>query len=551
MTLSPARQRQLALAGLLLLAAVLRFLALDFALPARIHADEPQVVMVAVNAASGQLSPGFFAYPALFPYLAAVVLRLWVLLGLAGSHDFQVFFDAYCLDPSQAFLLVRACSAALGVALVAATWRLGSRLGGWRTGILAAAILAVNTYAVRDSHFATTDIPASLAATLALLAILAMASDPGLRRAALAGAAVGLATATKYPTAALLLPLAVAALTGSGSPRVGTSRRLGALALALGCALAILLITNPYLLLDADTALSDLQLELQRRTAPSASLSPAAPWSWYLLHTLPASFGWAGLLLIFAGVLHALRSGRREWLLLLLAAAALLAPPLSVVSLGDRYLLPAFPLLAVLAALAAQELVLRAAAQRSWAGRLVFGALACALLLPPLGRSVRLVRLLAQPDSRVLAARWIEQNLPAGASIAMEWAYVPEVSAERFQLIPLDYREGGPGEQGAEYIVLSSYAFNRYFMDPAAFPDEQAFFSEIERGPPPLASFYGLPPERVTRYVERVPPGPLDQSGVVGPQIRIYAAPATTADEPPALPDPPGPAISPRYDYIR
>jgi hypothetical protein len=521
-SLEPRRLRWALLAGVLLLAAALRFVGLGFGFPALTHADEPQVVMVAVNAATGQLSPGFFAYPALFPYLCGLVLRLWVLVQPWAWADFQAFFDRYCTDPQQAFLVVRACGAATGVGLVAATAWLGRRAAGPRVGLLAAAVMAVNVYAVRDAHFAVTDTPVALASALALVAILAVLEGRGLRSALVAGVAVGLAAGTKYPAGALALPLA-AALAWRGWRGQGGWRVAGRdIALAALAAAVAFLVTNPFVLLDFGTFQADLAREAERRLAVSAAQFEGPAWRWYLGRTLPTAFGWAGLILAAAGAVWALVARQGKLALLLLGAAVLMVPPLLVVSVGERYLLPAYPVLAVLAAWASMQLARRCLPRGRWLANTVLAALAFALLLPPLARSVQVTRLLTLPDTRVEAARWIAETLAPGRRIALEWSYVPHVDPEVYEVLPLRYELGGPREQGADYLVVSSYAFNRYFMEPEAHAQELAFFQALEAGGPPIAVFSGLPPERAYGYVERVPPGPLDQVGLVGPEIRIY-----------------------------
>ncbi len=512
--------------GVLLLAAGLRFVGLGFGFPALTHADEPQVVMVAVNAATGQPSPGFFAYPALFPYLSALALRLWVLLHPGSWPNFQAFFDQYCTQPQQAFLVLRACGALAGVGMVAATGWLGHRAAGPRVGLLAAAMIAVNTYAVRDSHFAVTDIPAALASALALVAILAVLEGGGRGAVLLAGIGVGLAAGTKYPAGVLLVPGALAigwrAWRAGDSPQARLRHGGRDLLLAgLACGGAFL-ITNPYVLLDLDTFQADMAREAQRRLGVSPAQFEGPAWRWYLSRTLPTAFGWAGLILAAAGAVWATVARQRRLLLVLLGALVLLAPPFLVVSVGERYLLPAYPAMAVLAAWASLQLVRRSRARGRWLANTVLAALIFALLLPPLARSLRVTSLLTLPDTRVMAAQWIQDTLAPGRSIALEWSYVPAVDPERFEVLPLRYEQGGPHAQAADYLVVSSYAFNRYFMEPEAHSHELAFFEALDAGPPPIATFSGLPPARAYGYVERVPPGPLDQVGMVGPEIRIY-----------------------------
>ncbi len=523
MSLPPRLTRWAVLTAVLTVAAILRFVGLRFGFPALTHADEPQVIMVAVNAAMGDLSPGFFAYPALFPTISGLVLRLWVLLQPGVWADFQAFFDAYCSDPTPAYLLVRGCSAAAGVAAVGATAWLGHRAAGARVGLLAAAMLAVNTYAVRDSHFAVTDTATSLVAALALVAILALLDGRRWRPVLLAGCAVGLAAATKYPAGALGIALLAALAMGS---RGGWSTRLRWLGLAglvaALCALTAFLVTNPYIVLDFDTFQADMAREYARRVTADPEAFGYPAWRWYLQRTLPSSFGWGGLALVTLGAAWGLWVRNHAVVVLALGAGSILAPAFGVVSVGERYLLPAYPALAVLGAWAAVRLTRRVRPRGRWLAHTVFASLVAALVLPPLGRSVRLSQLLTLPDTRVLAARWFEDHAQRGDRVALEWAYVPALDPEHYQLTSLDYPEGGPAEVDADYIVVSSYAFNRYFMAPERHAREVAFLQALEAGAEPAARFSGQPPERAYTYIERVPPGPLDQQGMIGPEIRIY-----------------------------
>ncbi len=523
MSLSRRALRWLLLAAVLAVATALRFWGLRYGFPALTHADEPQVVMVAVNAALGQLSPGFFAYPALFPYLSGLALRLWVLVQPWAWSSFEIFFDHYCSDPTPAYLLVRGCSATAGVGAVAATAWLGHRAAGARVGLLAAAMLAVNTYAVRDSHFAVTDTAASLAAALALVAILGLLEGRSWRAVVLAGIAVGLAAATKYPAGALGIALLVALPMGGRGDLGGRLRWLGLAGLvATLCALAAFLFCNPWILLDLDTFQADMAREYARRMTVSPLAFEGPAWRWYLLQTLPTSFGWIGLALIALGAGWGLWVRNHAVIALTLGAALILTPAFAVVSVGERYLLPAYPALAVLGAWAAVRLTRRLRPRGRWLAHTLFASLVAALVLPPLARSVRVSQLLTLPDTRVLAAAWIEENLAPGRRIALEWAYVPVLDPERYELNSLDYPEGGPEALDADYIVVSSYAFNRYFMAPEQHARELAFLQALEAGPEPAARFSGQPRERAYTYIERVPPGPLDQQGMIGPEIRIY-----------------------------
>jgi hypothetical protein len=357
-----------------------------------------------------------------------------------------------------------------------------------------------------------------LAATLALIAILAALDAPGFTRVVLAGAAVGIAAGTRYHAGALALPLVlVLAWRARLTPRLAAD-----LGVAAVCAVAAFLAVNPFLLLDLGTVRADLAIEWERRLGAEAQGAGVPAWRWYLGEALPFAFGWAGMALVAAGLAFALRERRGRLLAVALVALALVAPACAVRSVGARYLLPSFPMLAVLGAWGAARLadLARPRGARGAAG--VLALLIAAGTLPPLERSVRVARLLALPDTRVLAAAWIREHVPPGARIALEWAYVPEVDPDRYAVQALRYEAGGPDAQGADWIVVSSHAFGRYFLHPERHQAELAFFRALETGPPPAVVLDGLPAGRSRGYIELVPPGPLDQRGMVGPEIRIY-----------------------------
>ena len=106
--------------------------------------------------------------------------------------------------------------------------------------------MAVMPLHVRESHYVLTDVPLTFFVTLTLLLTLRAAERERAVDFAWAGAAAGLAAATKYPGAlSLLLPLIAVWMTLGAKP----SRALASLA-ALGGAAAAFLLAAPYTLLD-------------------------------------------------------------------------------------------------------------------------------------------------------------------------------------------------------------------------------------------------------------------------------------------------------------
>ena len=201
---SDLRTSRLALALVLLAAAVLRFWALGRGIPYALQVDEPEIIERATNMMrSGSLHPHFFDYPGpvhLHParvsiarFIAGAIGGEWTSLAEATTASF--------------YLWGRAVTAAFGVATVLLVYQVGMRWGA-RHALLAAGLMAVLPLHVRYSHYVLTDTPLTFFITLTLLLSLAAHERGTIGAFAWAGAAAGLAAATKYNGGvALLMPL--------------------------------------------------------------------------------------------------------------------------------------------------------------------------------------------------------------------------------------------------------------------------------------------------------------------------------------------------------
>jgi hypothetical protein len=140
-------------------------------------------------------------------------------------------------------------------------------------------------------------------------------------------------------------------------------------------------------------------------------------WFYHPVVTLPFGLGLGAYALALGGVAAALR--RRKPVDLGLAAFVLAYLLLLGASseVFWRYLLPLVPPLAILAGGLLQALPRRLAGPALGIGLL--------LLLPSLWASASGDRLLAATDTRRLAANWLEQNAPAGASIQASFYVSP------------------------------------------------------------------------------------------------------------------------------
>jgi hypothetical protein len=170
-------------------------------------------------------------------------------------------------------------------------------------------------------------------------------------------------------------------------------------------------------------------------------------------------------------------------------ALAAVAPYALVASSGHRamrFVFPALPAAAWLAALAL------AAVPAARARRLVTAAvLARALLV-----SALVVRLFFV-DSRLLAERWMEENVPLGATVDIitnHEGYVPRVPEGRVaRVLRTLSREMAPPErfeeaaraypsQASEWLVLTESFYQRFLDHPDQAPERARFFRDVLEG---------------------------------------------------------------------
>ncbi len=422
-----------ALVGLLGLAAALRLVGIEYGLPfgSLLNPDEQSIVPRAWGMVHGQgLDPHWFDYPTLVMYVLAP-------------------FQAWQGHPS--YLAARLVIAAFGVGAVAAAWWLGRAAYGRTAGLVAAAVVAVETIGVSYSHMAVTDVPMTALITVSLAFAVT-------GRLEWAGVAAGLAASAKYPAVFLAVPLVVAGWW-----------RWRRLAVSLGLAVLAFLATSPFVLVHPHQAWAD-----------ATRVQRLAREGWLgFEHDSFALFSftgklWSGLgpALAVAGLGLVLALRRRSRTDLVLAAFVLvyLADLLTIRAHFDRYVLPLVPALAVLAG-----------RQR------VLAPLVLGLLIVPLvwavGDDVRLTR----TDTRVVAHRWIEANVPAGATIAAE-SSTPPLGGRPVVGLALP----GPGRafdpdrsvarlraEGVAYALVTGAVADRVLAARDRYPREARFYDSL------------------------------------------------------------------------
>jgi len=409
------------LGALLIATLVLRLWGIKQGLPYIYNVDEEShFVPKAITFFSHSLNPHYFLNPPAYSYVLNIVFELWF-----GGRD--AVMRAYTSNPTEVFVVARVVAAVLGTIAVWLTYLTGKRLFGRGVGLMASAIFGLAFLPIFYSHLALNDVPTLAPVALSLYGIAGVLKRGRLSDYLIAGVGVGLAAATKYTGGITMLCLLVAAICNAvGSEHRHVPRRLLA---GLAVALAAFLLANPYALLDFSSFIQGVRQQASETDAAKLGSSPVGGIDYYLW-TFTWGLGWAPAVASVIG--SVLLVARRR---LTLALVLIPAPIVFIIFMGEqeryfgRWLMPVFPIAAILAAYAAVELI--KFISRARAVRPEFAAALVAVLL--LAQSVTAVvhndEVLSRPDTINTTRAWMVNHIPAAAKIVVEpmvpanWVY--------------------------------------------------------------------------------------------------------------------------------
>jgi YYY domain-containing protein len=443
-----------------------------------------------------------FAYGALPLFVTDFVA--WIVSRLTGTN-----WNAM----DHAYLVGRAISALLGALTILPIAALGIAIGGRKVGLLAALFAALAPMSIQLSHFFTTDSWLGFFVALTLVASVWAAESASSRRFALAGAAFGLAMATKGSVFTLAVPVAVAIGIGafgsaSGKPGSLQVRDFARWSVAaMGGAAVAFFAFEPYALMRPDVYLQSL-----RTQAEIVSGSFDVPFTRVyagttpLLYQLDQFVRWgygpvAGLLALFGIGLLALAAKRKASPGAIVLTSWTIAYS-AVLLVSDakflRYLEPLAPVMAVGAALGLVWLV-TAVGTRWAAGHFVT---APAILLLVLAWTGAFLSIYAHENPRVSATKWIYGDVPPGSRVTAEYWDDPLPRALSYALSPVQfgfetiqidlYRDLPPVQESAsifnvikqaDFIVQSSERVEAaMWAAPWRYPVQERYFDQLEHG---------------------------------------------------------------------
>lgn len=459
------RGRDLALAlllpALVVLSLAVRFIGISHEVEGRYYADEGTYYHHASKIVEGQPLRLSFVYPHLMYYADALALWLASLFpGVVGGWAGLVGVT----EPlGVSWLVLRSVVGLLSALTVIPVFRIGERIAGPWAGALGSLLLIFSPLYNEGSHLNICDVPSAFFATVCLFFVMRLVEEERTADYLLSGVAAGLAAGSKYPAGLVAVAIVAVWVRWRIVRRDFRFGLLWAGLAAIGAFLAVM----PSLVVFPEAAFKG-----SRGVFFGARQYGKGGWLGVMPHSNVAAYGqdlaWGfGLPALLAGLsgfilFFVARRERWRWLWLTAYPLAYLTLVSSMHMVVKRNLYPAIPILAVFFGVGTAALVERL--RQPWLQL----ALVIACLWLPVDRTGRQAIGLARPSTREVAAAWIRENVPRGASIAKE-SYTPNFPPGEYEVLHRRFvtRLSMPELRRFDYVLVANAAYIR-FQNPAA-----------------------------------------------------------------------------------
>jgi hypothetical protein len=445
-------------------------------------------------------------YPIFFNYIVGVLLKLISgFLSFLGVNQGPGLYE-FTLD--QVLLAGRVTSALMGALTILVVFKIGKRLFSETIGLAAAFFFAFSFVHVLYSHQIVLDVPMTLFYSLSLYFCALILREGRWPHYLAAAVFAGLATATKYNGAFVVLSILAAHVWKKRDTQKNILKILFDPKLLISALVTLLSFVagHPYSLLwfpsfiKASATLTRLvhQTEWYLVLVKPKTLWGKI-WESRYVQGLGNIFSAEGLVLfalIVLGVVWIFVRRKKESAFLSLSALFYFLGCLGF--LGFSRLRDLSTLALFYAFFAAFGLLfLRELIGRGRAGRAAFAALACLALLVPGTRSMTKTAYLHDDDTTQLAERWIKRNIPFGSSLGREWftADIPEpVYGYRVLTRPYLWWDLPPFEQ-FDFIESSSASSGFFSKYKEYYPDQYGVYERLNDEHELLKDFFFEPLE--------------------------------------------------------
>jgi hypothetical protein len=264
----------------------------------------------------------------------------------------------------------------------------------------------------------------------------------------------------------------------------------------------------------------------------------------YYIRALGWGIGWPMLIMAAVGMVDGVAHRRSKSFMIACGVLCYYVGISLVQTRFARYALPLIPLLSLLAAMGVIAIV--NAVQGRLSVRRPANGLPAVLLIGlvvagPIVASVRFDYLLTQTDTRTQAKDWMEQNVPSGTRVLLQWFGPPlsrqsdpePDSARMYDVVVLEpfmtgdehYTLQNYIDDHVEYIIVNSFNTNLRLMNAQESELRRRFYESLEREAVLMAEFRSYQGEEEPPFVWEELYGPANSLFLferTGPTIKIF-----------------------------
>lgn len=512
------------------LALALRLAGVAYGLPQQLDTDEIHFLSAAGRMlANRSLDPEWYGAP------ASTLIDVLALLygGYVGIGLVTGFFDGFSnvvadvyFDASAYILIGRVFTATIGTACLVVVYKICREFGAsvvWST--TAIALLAVSPLMIHYSSIIRMDMLQVLFNLMIALFVVKALEAPRMKFFVGAGVALGLAVTSKYPGVVGVVLIIAAAVVLRIQRRLTPRMEFRVLAVAGAASVVTAFVVGPYLFIHFSDVLTAVAREARPSHVSATSAGLLSSIFDYLTDVLPRALTYFVAVLGILAIVG-INLVRHGWVVSLFFATYLVFIA-SLSLFWARWALPLIPF-AVIALAVVLDRVDRWLSIRFSSSK-ALRYIAVALLVAPLGwRGLQESWTRAtDSDTRVVALRWAQKNVPQGATVLVE-TYAPALAATQYRvliahgdrLVPwsslskLRRPSGFYGSLGdiarpddakavidmieagaVDYIFLSNWV-NRYRAEKAIYGKELAMYELILDSYPTVRTFSGADADR-------------------------------------------------------
>lgn len=406
------------LMAVILFAFAMRLYPVQASLPYTYWHDENNYVEDALRMAGGNLKPFSYSHGGLYQLVLGIIYGLYfILLKVLGAVTSPAsFLVGYLRDPSVFFILGRVISILCGTSLIYLSYAITAKIFNARAALIAAIFTGFSLLTFQMSIFALADVPATFLLACAFLCVVLSIQKTGDRSLYYAASLlVGLAVAGKLHCVFGVAFLFVAAFIKYRDERLRSVVALVRM-LAAGSAMVMagFFIGVPSALFNIGAVYQDTVVRIG---GAHITVNPNKHrWLYYFTNHMRNGWGVPLEILSLCGMGYALYRRTRWDLLLVVFPISQYLIFMNITGFA-YHIIPLSFFVFILAGRFLDELLSGILFRRS----IFFATLAAALIVfPSFIDSIKLIKVVASPDTRTIAKSWIEDNIEKESTVLEE-----------------------------------------------------------------------------------------------------------------------------------